>query len=35
MKNLLLAAILLSTIACNGSGGGPVKVDPVTKQVST
>ena len=33
MKNLLLAAILLSTIACNGSGGGPLKVDPETNQI--
>ena len=27
MKNILLATILLSTIACNGSGGGGPKVD--------
>ena len=33
MKNLLLAAILLSTIACNGSGGGPLKVDPETNKM--
>ena len=33
MKNILLATILLSTIACNGSGGGPIKVDPETNQV--
>ena len=33
MKNLLLAAILLSTIACNGSGGGPLTVDPETKKL--
>ena len=33
MKNLLLAAILLSTIACNGSGGGPLTVDPETNQI--
>ena len=33
MKNILLATILLSTIACNGSGGGPIKVDPETNQL--
>ena len=33
MKNLLLLTILISTIACNGSGGGPIKVDPETNQI--
>ena len=33
MKNLLLMTILIGTIACGGSGGGSITVDPETKQL--